>query len=366
MNPFIPFSCQDSHNWIAWLGQALCGVSAPLSAPPDGFVAAHRILSSHGILPLLYIRLRDDPCWVSLSDEMRSALAGAFRSSAARSFLLEEELARISTAYPGLALLKGSALGRTVYGNAAVRPVSDLDLLALREEASTIQACWLPLGYAASGLAANGRIGRWVRRYRAELPFTTELPGCGRLLVELHWTLVEVPYYVDRIAAADLWRDASPAPGLPNLLVPRPAVLLAHACTHLAMHHSHDLRLIWLVDIDRLVRSDTLDWDEVIRIAEVWKIGFAIHTCLMTAFRWLGTPTPPGALDALAQLATDRISRRSWGLGDETAGRSWRKAMGSLATMRPDQALRYLMWLGMRAVLRPAEWLLLARQERSR
>ncbi len=368
---FTPFSFRDSYalsdEWAAWLALALRGEEhTPLPTPPLGFEAAQRVLSAHGVLPLLYVRLRDDPAWLSLTTGFRVALVEAFQSSAARAFLLENELARIGLACPGLALLKGAALGRTIYGNPAIRPVSDIDLLIDREAVSAAQSTLASLGYQAVGIAADKRIGPWVRRYRAELPLVADVPGCGRLLVELHWALVEVPYYVERISPPDIWREASAAPGLPQFLVPRPAVLLAHAAAHLAMHHSRDLRLLWLVDIDRLARSATMDWGEVLRLAEEWKIGHPLHTCLTVVSRWLGTPAPPGVAQALAGLASDRISVMSWGIGDETGGRAWRRAMSTLAALQPAQAIRYAGWLAMRTALRPLEGLLAARQEHAR
>lgn len=371
MAMFAPFSFRDAYalsdEWADWLARALSQKErTPLQPSPEGLEEAGSVLSAHGILPLLYVRLRDDPAWSSLTPEFRAALAAAFQSNAARSFLLEDELVRIGQACRDLGLLKGSALGRTVYDDPSLRPVSDFDLLVRREAVSDTQSALESLGYRAVGIAGDRHIGPWVRRYRAELPLVADVAGVGRLLVELHWALVEAPYYVERIAPADLRQGASPAPGLPQFFIPRPPVLLAHACAHLAMHHSRDLRLIWLVDIDRLASSTTMDWDEVVRIAEKWKLGHAIHTCLAVVSHWLGTITPAEVAPALARSASDPISAGSWGIGDETKGRAWRRAMNTLTILRPTEALRYAAWLGMRTALRPLEGLLAARQERAR
>lgn len=347
--------------WIEWLGLALNAEPVRLAAPPHDFAQQTHALSAHGVLPLLYVRLRDDPQWRDLPPDLHASLAGAFQQSAARSFLLDGELVRIGTNQGGLALLKGSAVGRLIYPNPALRPVSDVDLLVRREDVVGVQARLAELGYAGHGLTSHRRLGGVARRYRAEMQLAADVAGCGRLLVELHWALVEAPYYVERMQADDLWNGAVPVAGMPGFLMPRPVVLLAHACAHLSMHHSSDLRLIWLVDVDRLARLPGLDWNEVLGAAERWKLGFALHITLTTAGRWLGTPIPGFVTTGLAELSRDPIAVSSWGLGDDTRGRALRRAVRSLTALGPIDGTRYAAWLALRMLLRPLELALLRR-----
>lgn len=357
-----PFRTRDgltlAPEWYDWLATALRAEPVRLPQPPQDFGRQAHVLSGHGILPLLYVRLRDDPLWHTLSQEMRVSLADAFQQSAARSFLLDTELVRIANAPHSLALLKGSAVGRLVYPNPALRPVSDIDLLVRREAVDDVQSHLVDLGYVGQGLTAHRRLGALARRYRAEMPLVADVPGCGRLLVELHWALVEAPYYVERMQPDALWVGASPAPGLPGFLMPRPVLLLAHACAHLSMHHSSDLRLIWLVDVDRLARLPYFDWDELIAVAARWRLGFAIHTTLTAAGRWLGTPVPGTVTARLAELAQDPLGASFWGLGDETPGRAIRRAARSLAALGPAGGAKYAAWLVLRLALRPLELLM--------
>ncbi len=352
--------------WYDWLAPALRAEPVRLPQPPQDFAGQTHRLSGHGILPLLYVRLRDDPLWRTLSQEIRASLADAFQQSAARSFLLDTELVRIANPRGSLALLKGSAVGRLIYPNPALRPVSDIDLLVRREAVDAVQSHLVDLGYVGQGITAHRRLGALARRYRAEMPLMADVPGCGRLLVELHWALVEAPYYVDRMQPDDLWAGASPAPGLPGFLMPRPVLLLAHACAHLSMHHSSDLRLIWLVDVDRLARLPHLDWDELVDAVARWRLGFALHTTLAVATRWLGTPVPDAVTARLAQLARDPIGASFWGLGDETKGRAVRRAARSLAALGPVRGTKYAAWLVLRAALRPLELLMRQRAARQR
>jgi hypothetical protein len=347
--------------WLEWLAAALGG--APLANPPADLPEWRTALGRHGILPLLYERLRDDPLWPSLTVEMATALSGAFQSNAARTALLQRELERISDAFPWLGLLKGAAVGITVYANPALRPVSDLDLLVRREDAGAAAQRLADLGYSGVGAVASPTFGEFARRFRCQLPLVASVPGLPRLLVELHWSLVEIPFYVNLIDPAEIWADADERTARPYV-IPRPAVLLAHAAAHLAMHHSRDLRLIWLVDVDRLARSSALDWDDLVRLASAWKLGLALYAVLADAGTWLGTAAPRPAMAALARLSADKMAKKAWGLADDVDGRAWRRAAATIGALPPVPALKYAGWLAARAALRPVEWWMMARHGR--
>ena len=125
-------------------------------------------------------------------------------------------------------------------------------------------------------------------------------PDRRGLLVELHWSLVELPYYVERIPMREVWATTRPAAGLPGASIPDAATLLLHSCADVALHHSRALRLIWLVDVDRLARSEALDWDALIERSERWGLGLAAETTLKPTAAWLGTPVPAEVLARLA------------------------------------------------------------------
>lgn len=346
--------------WLDWLGAALRADAGPLATPPpDDLTAALPALRAHGIAPLLYVRLRDDRAWSALAPAAQAALAEAFRESATRTFALEAELAGIVAALAAadvpVALLKGAALGRLVYGSPAERPLSDLDLLIPAERAEAAMDALAPAGFRPLNLATRGRLGRWGRRYRCEAPLVGQTGPRRGLLAELHWSLVELPYYIDRIDLAGVWQRARPAAGLPAAALPDAADLLIHACAHLALHHSTDMRLIWLADIDRLTRTAGLNWAAVLDRTECWGLGLAVQAPLAAAAAWLGAPVPAPAAATLARLAEDPVGRSMWGLGDERPGRAGRRARATWRAFTPRQRVRYTAWLALRALSRPFE-----------
>ncbi len=349
--------------WLRWLGGALRAGGRPLEplpAPPsDDLTAVVPALRAHGVAPLLYVRLRDDPMWEALPPAPRAVLVAAFQESATRAFTLEvalgEAAAALAAADVPVMLLKGAALGRLIYGSPAERPMGDLDLLVPAARVDAGMRALAALGYRPAGLSATGRLGRWQRRYRCEAPFVAPAGPRGGLLVELHWSLVELPYYIDRIDLDEMWRRKTPAAGLPGAALPDAADLLIHACAHLALHHSGDARLIWLTDIDRLARSAGLSWAAVVDRAGRWGLGLAVHAALGAAAAWLGTPRPADASAALARLADDPAGRAMWGLGDEQPGRTGRRARASWRAFTPRQRVRYAAWLALRAITQPFE-----------
>ena len=273
--------------WLRWLGAALRADAGPAElAPPPGALTTTLVsaLATHGLAPLLYLQVRDRAGAQGWSPAVLAALAGTFQTNAVRSYLMDAELTRLAGALAAcgvpVALLKGAATGRTVYGSPAARLVNDLDLLIPADNVEEARAAVALLGYVAHGPLGSGRFGRWQRRYRCELQMVCADPARRGLLVELHWSLVELPYYVERIPMSEVWATTRPAERLPGAVMPDPATLLLHSCAHVALHHSRTLRLIWLVDVDRLARSAALDWDALTERSERWGLGLAAKATL--------------------------------------------------------------------------------------
>ncbi len=363
---FAPFELRPgaevSPGWLCWLGHALRPDSRALAPPPDDALAVLPALDAHGLLPLLYLRLRDSlprPEPVEEPSPVLQALAEGFQANALRSYLMELELARITAGLAAkavpVALLKGAATGRMVYDSFAARPVNDLDLLVPAARVTDGRDALAALGYRPHGPLGDGQFGRWQRRYRAELQMVCGLPDRQGLLVEFHWSLVELPYFIDRIPMQDVWATAGPCASLPGASLLDPASLLLHTCAHVASHHSRDLRLIWLVDVDRLARWQALDWESVLERAGRWGLGLAAHAVIEAASRWLGTPLPPDIMVRLAEMAGDPVSQAMWGLGDERPGRARRRARATWGAFTTRQRLRYGAWLLLRALARPFE-----------
>lgn len=334
------------------LVRALCS-PAGLGAPsPEQWQAALPALREQRLAPFVYAQLRRSPAWRDLPPFVRQALSDDFQRLSVRAFLLDAELAAIVAALAaagvGVLLLKGAALGRTVYASTAERPAGDLDLLVRSQQVELARRALEALGYRSGGLRW---LPRWQRRYRAELPMARQAEDGARILVELHWALAEAPFYIDAIPLDAVWRSARPAADLPGALLPDPATLLIHCCAHLALHHSQDMRLFWLLDVDRLARWPALDWNEALAQAERWQLDLAVSRIVQQAAALFGAPLPPAAAAWLAQERSDPVQHALWGVGDERPGRAWRRARATWTVADPALRRRYAAWLALRSLL---------------
>lgn len=227
--------------------------------------------------PLLIRLLRD-----------RSAVPPAGAEAHALALLRGRVLAQIARALAaeGLdaLLVKGAALGLTVYPSAAARPMNDIDLLVRPGQSDRVVSA-LARG-KNHGTASAGDVHRPEDR-----PFSGDLLGevpltihCGAMsfTVEVHTSLDKiVPRPID---ARDLFARAAAAPGLPPLLLPSPedhALLIAlHAAGHEFRHP------IALLDIELLLRAG-LDLAELTRRARTWRLGTVMYV-VMATLRGLG------------------------------------------------------------------------------
>lgn len=344
---------------------------ASLDAPSAAqWQAALPVLHDQRLAPFVYAQLRRAPTWRELPPFVQQELGDAFQRHSVRAFLLDAELdgvvAALAAAQVDVLLLKGAALGRTVYASTAERPAGDLDLLVRPEQVTRAQEALHDLGYRGAGLRW---LPRWQRRYRAELPMLRQTEEGARVLVELHWALVEAPFYIDAMPLDQVWRNARPAADLPGALLPDPATLLIHCCAHLALHHSQEMRLFWLLDVDRLARWPDLDWEATLAQAERWRLDLAVSRIVARAAALFGTPLPPRVADWLARPRSDAAQHRLWGVGDEGPGRAWRRARVTWAVADPSLRRRYAAWLALRSLLWAPEQLtrtvMLSRRRRS-
>jgi hypothetical protein len=151
------------------------------------------------------------------------------------------------------ALLKGPFLGERLYGEAALRPSVDLDLLVAAADLDRAVAALGVAGWTVHG----GPIADWQRRHHHH----QVLVRPGATGVELHFRAVSG--FGAALPAEELLARAAPAEfrGQPlRLLAPEDEVL------HLAVHAAgHGLeRLVWLSDIKAFLASHPgLDWDAV-------------------------------------------------------------------------------------------------------
>jgi Uncharacterised nucleotidyltransferase len=269
----------------------------------DGLVA---LAARHGLAPALGSEaaragVRPAP-GAALRLEAAAALgraeAGRLRSA------LAEVLAVLAAARVETACLKGPLLGERLYGDAALRPSSDLDLLVSDADFERGAAALAEAGWRAE----EGAPARYLRRHHQHLSFSR----AGAPAVELHFRAL-VGFGIS-VPSEDLLARAVPHPfsrAEARILCPEDEVLYLglHAAGHLLA------RLGWLYDLKLLLAGQTgLDWAAVAARAEALRAAPPLAFALERA-RDLGAPVPRGLLPgpgARARLA-ERVRRFALG-----------------------------------------------------
>ncbi len=197
----------------------------------------------------------------------------------------------------GGGIIKGAALSRLVYDDAAARSFRDLDVLVPPRDRDAAIAALCADGYAEDpGPAARAA-------YR-EHHFHVVLRGPGKPFVEIHWAVTrpDDPY---RVPTEWLLADLAVLPGTDDVLVPHADAHVLIAAASLMRDGFRELKP--LLDIDRLVRGgEPLRWDRIAAVAEQGGMARALRATLELCAELLGTP----AQDALAHLPTLGGARR--------------------------------------------------------
>jgi hypothetical protein len=209
-------------------------------------------------------------------------------------------------------VLKGPALARSIYPTRELRPYSDLDLVVHETDGVRTGAMLQAYGFAETAYAAEdarrARAGYVSRNTALHRIFTSH---DGQVKVELHLDPLQLG--LKPTSEAERWQLAVPVPGIEHALMLAPEDQLIHLSVH-AHKHGFD-RLIWLKDIDLLIRTHrrTLNWQQVLEVARSEGVRSSVwYTMRLTALT-LGTDVPAHAVSRLAPSAImQRLYRRIW------------------------------------------------------
>lgn len=264
------------------------------------WAAVLRSARADGLSSLLYetVRGRD-----LLPPDVEQSLQSVYYVLARRNVILSHEL---KAALRGLEakgveaiVLKGAALAELIYRNMAVRPMCDLDLLVHASDVPAAREALAELGYVPRGVET--RAGDALA-YENELALCK--PGSTDTVLELHWGLLDSPYYQHKLPMAWFWESAlavrlgdTPA----RVLGPEAQVL--YLCAHLVLHHQGGSRL-WLHDVAEVVTfyRESLDWAEVLARAQAYDLVLPLQHVLSDLASQGCVPLPSHLLAQLRAL----------------------------------------------------------------
>lgn len=269
----------------------------------------HRLVAlaqRQNVAPLLYARLKQSS--VTPPSPIVERLHQLYLANATRNLRLFHELGGILHALQSAGLpvipLKGACLAEAVYGNVALRPMSDVDLLVKPADLTIALDVLRALGYVASRPID-------IESERQASQHMPQLSRPGGVTVELHWTIVNPGRSVrfDDNDLDALWSRATPATiaGVQVLML-SPMDLLLHLCLHASVQHHFDgigLRGFW--DIALVIRhyGDVIGWEQFLQRVNRSGSANGVYIALLLTAEWTGVAAPSAVMRSLMPAAPD-------------------------------------------------------------
>ena len=250
--------------------------------------------------PVLCAHLKERS--VGMPPDAAQQLRSSYLEAAARNLRLFHELTKILRLFHDAGLpvipLKGAFLAEAVYGDVALRPMADLDLLVSPSDMPRALRLLRTISYESDH--EFDPVSEQAVSQHMPLMY-----GPNGLVVELHWTIV-LPLLRTGFGKAELnklWDRAVPATiaGVPAQAL-CPTDLLLHLCLHVSAQHRFDgATFQGLVDIAAVVKryADAIDWEVFASRTRRWGVANAVHLALQMAGEYAHCPYPSSALAAI-------------------------------------------------------------------
>lgn len=275
-------------------------------AEPIPWLEVVDLARSQGVTPLL--RHAAHQLGQEIPGEASAALDGAYfavaRDNTLRFDALGAILAPLEDRGIPVLLLKGAALCETIYENIALRPMGDVDMLIPIDQLPVCRQILIDQGFVCTEaeLAPGSQA-----EFRNQQAFVRREPS--PLMIELHWHVVDVPYYMHRIPVEWFWDRALPRPLHGHRVhTLNPDTEMLYLAAHLALHHRfHGFR--WFVDLAWLIHRQPLDWEAIVDTAaeQEWLLVLR-ETLERLAAHWPSLPLGEalGLLHARAPSSTEQ------------------------------------------------------------
>jgi hypothetical protein len=257
----------------------------------------------HSLSPLLYHRIKLREPDIGAPSQVIGKLRGDYLRSASvnirRFRALTPVLEALKAAGVPTIVLKGAYLAEAVYGNIALRPMTDVDILVPKED----------LGRADEVLSTAGFSARdfHLPPPKDENEFHYYNPT-SKVLIEVHWEMTK-PDYPFRLDVGLLRTAAVPAriAGV-DVLALSPEDLLIHVGLHAAIHRfAYGLRP--LCDLAEVVSRLAVNWDLFGQRARNAGLGRSVRLLLALAAELLGAEIPESGLRG---IETSPIPAELW------------------------------------------------------
>jgi len=249
-----------------------------------------------GVTPLLYRQLVMRSNSSRIPEAVIMKLRDAYYRCHAKNAYLFHELGKLMGSFKQaevpVILLKGAYLADSIYQDAGLRPMDDLDLL-------------IPPEHILKGIEVLSTLGyQPFQEYSLDVEFdmAKHVPPYikDNTIIELHWNIVN-PESPIKFDTSGLWSRSLcfKKENLEALCLSQEDLLL-HLCMHTTQHYFYK-QLRTLCDIQALIslHSNDLNWDQVIHRAKDWHAERSVFLALYTVQSLLEVDIPDFVLKEL-------------------------------------------------------------------
>ena len=242
----------------------------------------------HRVGPVVYHSLKPLCADLNIPEHILQKLRNIYYASAARNVRLYQELMQtlglLKREGIAVILLKGAYLAEAVYGNIALRPMTDVDLLAQRGDLARLHDLLISDEYFIKEQSCMSNPKHLAPYHKKN----------GVCCLEIHLQIVDPPY-AERIEMQQLW-DRAQGELLQGVEVVTlsPEDLFLHLCLHSCIQHGFDNGLISVLDTAFMLEryEGKMDWEQLWGRAQEWGIERSVYLMLALAEKMLGVPMP--------------------------------------------------------------------------
>jgi len=261
----------------------------------------------HGVESLLYQRLKTRHLKVIVPTNIIQTLRAVYLNVAWNNTSLYDELAKVLKVLQNenipVILLKGAHLAEVVYGNKALRSMSDIDIMLKEEDLHKSVNLLFQSGFSVTDEKQAKYIVKNITGHYHILPHLKHFPDLknGTIKLDVHCSIADEASSFN-IDIDGLWKRARPTTiaGI-EVLVLSPEDLLLHSCLHSVYSHFFEYGLRPLCDILETTRyyRDRIDWTKLEHCAVQWNTKNFVYLTLRLARELLAAEVPEELLNAL-------------------------------------------------------------------
>jgi hypothetical protein len=221
---------------------------------------------THGVYPLLYQTFLEYASDL-IDQEMKDAMTYWFQSIKTTNEMMTKELIDLTKLLEehDIAVLsfKGPLLAEMAYGDISFRQYRDLDILVHRDQVYEAGALLTNNNYVSEMSLTLFKQQEILDSHEDLALYSKNNP----VMLEIHWQLFLKMHQI-KFEAEEIWKSPYSC-NIQNHQINtlQPELLLPYLCAHGSKHQWE--RIEWLVDIDRLIRSDIeMNWNKITYIAK--------------------------------------------------------------------------------------------------